>query len=268
MKKTLIALLSLASVASAATLANIDTTDQALESYFNYSTGNAQTAGDIINWNELMTWNETSLCGTTGASNSMYTDGGMKINMKDDGGFTISFDINNVTKTGTILSMLVNHQNCTNAESDSWRTMKVDIARNDTTNVYTLSTLIGNKTLSVDIGSTLSWTTLTIVGTANTEGVTQNKDLTMDLDVYVNGNLSGSYSDFGAWNFIAEDLTKLQFGYFGNSANNTQLDIDNILIYSRPLDAEEVKGLVIPEPTTATLSLLALAGLVARRRRK
>ena len=34
------------------------------------------------------------------------------------------------------------------------------------------------------------------------------------------------------------------------------------------LDAETFPGAVVPEPATATLSLLALAGLAARRRRK
>lgn len=34
------------------------------------------------------------------------------------------------------------------------------------------------------------------------------------------------------------------------------------------LTASEVKALTVPEPATATLSLLALAGLAARRRRK
>ena len=268
MKKTIFSLLALSGMATAATQATIDTTDSALESYFNYATGNGQTYGDVTGWGEFMSWNKEGQYGTTGTSNSMYTDGGINLNMKNDGGFTISFDVNNITTTGTILSLLCNHQNCVNAESEPWRTMKVDITKNDTTGAYTLSTLIGDKTLEVGLGSNISWTTLTFVATANTKGVTENNQLTMNLDVYVNGNRAGGYSNFGAWNFVAEDLTKIQFGYFGTPTYNTQLDIDNILIYSRPLDSTEVKALTTPEPTTATLSLLALAGLAARRRRK
>ena len=46
------------------------------------------------------------------------------------------------------------------------------------------------------------------------------------------------------------------------------VDSDNITFWNKALSDSEVSGLVIPEPTTATLSLLALAGLAARRRRK
>ena len=42
-----------------------------------------------------------------------------------------------------------------------------------------------------------------------------------------------------------------------------------IAITNRTLTtSKEIAGLAIPEPATATLSLLALAGLAARRRRK
>ena len=46
------------------------------------------------------------------------------------------------------------------------------------------------------------------------------------------------------------------------------VDFDNITFWNKALSDSEVSGLVIPEPTTATLSLLALAGLAARRHRK
>lgn len=268
MKKALIALMVLAGVAPAATLGTIDTTDEKLEAYFDYAESADQKVGDITGWNEKMTWNSAGQYGTTGQTNSMYTDGGMNINMKNDGGFTISFDINNINTTGTILSVLTNHQNASIEGAAIWRGMKADIARDDTTGAYTLNTLLGSKTLTANLGADLSWTTLTFVGTANTEGVTQNDMLTMDLAIYVNGELADSFSDYGAWNFVAENLNRLQFGHWGNSSQNTQLDIDNILIYSRPLSKAEVKNLTIPEPTTATLSLLALCGLAARRRRK
>ena len=44
--------------------------------------------------------------------------------------------------------------------------------------------------------------------------------------------------------------------------------IDNLYVWNRALGTTEVKALVVPEPATATLSLLALCGLAARRRRK
>ncbi len=42
----------------------------------------------------------------------------------------------------------------------------------------------------------------------------------------------------------------------------------DITFYNTALTTTQMKSLLVPEPTTATLSLLALAGLAARRRRK
>lgn len=268
MKKTIIALMALAGVVTAATKSTIDTKDTALVSYFNYAEGNSQTAGTASGWGELMSWNKEGQYGTTGSQNCMYTNGGINFSMKDSGGFTFSFDINNITQTGTILTLMTNNGSAGIAGSPIWRGMRVEIAQDNDTGAYALSALIGDKTLNVDLGTEISWTTLTLVGTANTAGVTENNQLTMDFGIYVNGELSASYTNYGAWNFVAEPLNRVQFGYWGDASKNTQLDIDNVLIYSRPLSADEVKALTIPEPTTATLSLLALAGLAARRRRK
>jgi hypothetical protein len=52
--------------------------------------------------------------------------------------------------------------------------------------------------------------------------------------------------------------------------------VDNAFVYNGSWTSEDLrtvtntnlKALIVPEPTTATLSLLALAGLAARRRRK
>ena len=63
-------------------------------------------------------------------------------------------------------------------------------------------------------------------------------------------------------------LTGFQFGAaFGGSRASHSVTVDNIGVWNRALSAEEVASLPIPEPTTAALSLLALAGLAARRRR-
>ena len=73
-------------------------------------------------------------------------------------------------------------------------------------------------------------------------------------------------------------LTGFQFSaaFSGNRASNS-VTVDNIAVWNRALSAEEVASLPlsvpepspsVPEPTTATLSLLALAGLAARRRRR
>ncbi|MCQ2364946.1 MAG: hypothetical protein MJ051_05280 [Akkermansia sp.] len=58
----------------------------------------------------------------------------------------------------------------------------------------------------------------------------------------------------------------LQFGSgWGGGHGANEVVIDNLYIWNKALTANEVAS--IPEPATATLSLLALAGLAARRRR-
>lgn len=80
-----------------------------------------------------------------------------------------------------------------------------------------------------------------------------------------------NFGDKGTKTFIVDNLDgykyvgavanadELQAGQFGYIYNDTG-SIDSVDLV--------VKGLSIPEPTTATLSLLALAGLAARRRRR
>ena len=79
------------------------------------------------------------------------------------------------------------------------------------------------------------------------------------MSMYVDDEFAGSVS------FTGNDLSVLEidrfgfgFGLGGHQGNNRcELTVLNAGMYK-----------VIPEPTTATLSLLALAGLAARRRRK
>lgn len=73
-------------------------------------------------------------------------------------------------------------------------------------------------------------------------------------------------------------LSNFQLGsQWGDGGRRVTADFDDLAIWNRALSAEEVallaqgavaNGAIIPEPTTATLSLLALGGLAARRRRK
>ena len=73
-------------------------------------------------------------------------------------------------------------------------------------------------------------------------------------------------------------LTGFQFGAaFGNNRVSKSVTVDDIAVWNRALTAEEVATLplkaagsddAVPEPATTTLSLLALCGLAARRRRR
>ena len=88
--------------------------------------------------------------------------------------------------------------------------------------------------------------------------------------------------DYGAYgNLKLENLT---LGYRGDAnsglcKNDSQVDnqnvymyLDDIKVYTFDPNVSSLKvvksALMVPEPTTATLSLLALAGLAVRRRRK
>ena len=77
----------------------------------------------------------------------------------------------------------------------------------------------------------------------------------------VDGSVVWNCCSLGAAGFSTYDAIKLNTDYVGNAAS-----ITNVVL--SPVDAGTQAAALIPEPTTATLSLLALAGLAARRRRK
>lgn len=65
------------------------------------------------------------------------------------------------------------------------------------------------------------------------------------------------------------NVTALHVGHWGTNSNYSD-GIMSIALYNGVMEKntmQSIAGAVIPEPTTATLSLLALAGLAARRRR-
>ena len=255
--KNIIAITSLlaagTALANAETLAEIDTNDSALKAYFNFDTSNSKTAG-TISWQELPTWNEVGygVCGTS--STHPYTTGA---GLRASTGFTVSFDVNSISKNGTLLSMTSSSENNLNA---NWRSLSI---------TYTDGTLSARfhgkpetavtKTLPSS-ANTNDWTTLTLVGSS--------VGTTLNLDFYLNGTLVGTSSNAGASNITDETINKLQFGYFGTSSNSANMNIDNILIYSKALSAEEVKSL-IPEPSAfGLLAGLGALALVASRRRR
>ena len=106
---------------------------------------------------------------------------------------------------------------------------------------------------------TLNWTTITLVRESNV------------LTLYVDGLSQGSLTEVLSEGEEVASITGLQFANRftgGNPSAPINATIDNVTLWSRALSAKEVRAFAVPEPTTATLSLLALAGLAARRRRK
>ena len=135
----------------------------------------------------------------------------------------------------------------------------------------------------------LDWSTvkgLTMVMSYK-EGSNNNttNDLTDDLAMYFNSSVSiitldgkittvtnsndGLYKFTIRKNNAVESITN---AFIATEATVNATYVDSFTIYSEYMDTTKTAALsasrLVPEPTTATLSLLALAGLAARRRRK
>ncbi len=122
------------------------------------------------------------------------------------------------------------------------------------------SSYVSNLKANTDLG----WTTLTLVSDA-TNAV---------LTLYMDGEAVYTQTGWVAAQGKSLAMSGLQVGAALGGRGSTLVDIDNITIMNVALDEAGVKSLLktdavpAPEPATASLSLLALAGLAARRRRK
>lgn len=67
-------------------------------------------------------------------------------------------------------------------------------------------------------------------------------------------------------NMKTGNITGYHVGHWSGQAS-AQTGAATVALYNKVLTPDEMKSIVVPEPATATLSLLALAGLCARRRR-
>ncbi len=241
--------------ANAKTNATIDTTDSDLKAYFNFDTGSSMTAG-TISWSELPTWNSTGYGECTTTTTHPKTSGA---GLKATTGFTVSFDTNNISTNGTILSMTSG-----SGMTAAWRSISISYTDGTLSAQFHGDTTSAVKTTISSEVNKSDWTTLTLVGSSAANN-------TLVLDLYFNGELVGTSSTSGASNICGETISKLQFGYYGNNANAANMNIDNILIYSKALSAGEVAALVaVPEPSAFGLlaGAGALAFVAARRRRR
>ena len=168
--------------------------------------------------------------------------------------------------------------------SNDWGCLFIGYSSTDTGNGYKNS-----LTLQVNSGKELVWSSSnggeasyagnaahdlsTGIYTSTTQGKTHANGQTLTLvqdstaktlTLYVNGEQVAQATN---WNAAA--MKAINFGcIFGGGKKIGSAEIDNLAIWNKALSSNQVKSLVVPEPTTATLSLLALAGLAARRRRK
>ena len=136
---------------------------------------------------------------------------------------------------------------------DSTRFVSLSVVGND---AYTYSqAIVNNAEYVVRNGGELTLSNL------NLEGLTKNDTLTFTIDggsdhtVALAGSTAGTWSGVGT--FDTSNWDNRGGGGYTNAGTN-----------AAPLVSLNVTTAPIPEPTTATLSLLALAGLAARRRRR
>ena len=255
MKKTLVTLVTLAGVAAANT-DNLLWTLDCTQGKYAITTGAAWT-GNPYNPTTSYDFRDTTFTTQPGYA---YVNGTDKISLENAyigvklaDSFTISMScsltgVGSTTQTSfTLLEV---------SESVRW---EFGVVYNTATKTVTLSPNADTYTFSnVKSYGTYDYTditnvTLTMSGDAGKDG---------DMSVYINGNLAATGTMAAANRHknsnVNHGLTFLQkrdhsddiFGFIGG--------VSSVRLYNA----------VVPEPTTATLSLLALAGLAMRRRRK
>ena len=252
MKKTLIALMALAGIASAASIGYDEMTD-------------AQKAGVTKSWADSQ---------TLVASSDIWS------NLNTGTSFTISFDIaniNNVSSDVTLACFAGAHN------QSGWEDGKLQVRMSAAGELTLYNTPGGNDGTKYFDGSTPGNPTVSAysagLGLTAADSLTATTTYTFVSDttsqtftIYKDGAQIGQWTN---WN-TDTGLNGAQLGGRWGGGNrltgDASVDFDNVTIWNNALTADEVSSIVIapaiPEPTTATLSLLALAGLAARRRRK
>ena len=239
MKKTIITLMALAGMACAA--------DYTVENVWSADFGTAYQGGYQVNGSLTSVgtvWDVVAVEGgvQTSGDKRVHMAGGVYGSWADDFEFSITLTL------GDPISA-----------SNGWPVF-AEVAGNGTSLRFGPYTNAGNyvsldgslekgttdTSFSVASGETYT-VTLTKIGTALT--------LAVDGTVVSNGTLNGN---------VSGNITDIALG--GNTTNGYRInETVHSISYGLVTAAESP---VVPEPATATLSLLALAGLAARRRRK
>lgn len=168
--------------------------------------------------------------------------------------FTISFDL--VSFSGANWADVVSMNSSSN----------LAIEKNDNNEMYLYvgngfagSTASGLNIRLGELGDVVG-TSLTVVVDAKSKNIT----------AYSNFEKIGSVTLPFAEGVSMNSLTAIQFGAgYGGYHTANSVELDNLYVWNKAFTAAEVKSLTaVPEPTTTTMSLLALAGIVAWRRRR
>ena len=274
MKKTFIVLMALCGVAAAESVGYTSMTAAQKESVvFAWDLAGVKQETDSPVAVGTLTGSFT--LNTTGTAASLYASDTEVSNQPkitglassfSDGNFTISFDIHSFTANNwqTLVGLY------SSAATDSGNEQCVQIGVNTSGKICIFNKVGGPETVGyAGINTSGDLTTSLSSGMSNTSTLTLVSDMTKNktLSVYVDGGFVAAYSNCAATSNQALDAI-----YFGcDSTGNRDFpsaEISNITIWNKALTKDEVSALTVPEPTTATLTLLALAGLAARRRRK
>lgn len=242
------ALMALCSVATAASI-GVDEMDS------------SQKAGVVKSWNDALTINSSSDCWA---------------NVNTGESFTFSFDVSNITNVAagrTIFSVAGSHN------ESGYNDGKLQVVMNESGSLTLLNTPGGNNATHYFDGSTPSSPAVSAyssaLGLTATDSLTSvttftfvSDDTAKTFTIYRNGEQIDQWTGWDTDTGIIGVQVGGRWGAGNKIQGSESVVFDNVTIWNRALSASEVSGLVVPEPTTATLSLLALAGLAARRRRK
>ncbi len=161
--------------------------------------------------------------------------------------YTLQFDVDLTNLTGEATDLIV-FSNTVNGGT-------LTISFKYSSGTYTLTLGINGST-----ASTVAYQQDIVTMTVTEDLIT----VSVDADHYVSANLSRGYSSAAT---ISAGNTENSLTFYTTSSTNSDagtVKYSNVSITG----SVAVVTAAVPEPATATLSLLALAGLAARRRRK
>ena len=264
MKKTLIALMAMAGVASAASVdytkyESLGLAGDKLLAAYDFSSPTA-SVGSLGLQDSFTTSSGVATFG--GESGRPWQQGSFTIS----GDFTISMDLLTLGSNGNWAGLLAIHSD-TDAGGGYKYSMLLQVT--DSKELALCSSNGGETSFannaSYNIGTGIYTSDQEDKNHASGQTITFVQDASAGtLSLYVDGVEIQTVEEWKPGDIKIMQFGSAFYGYY----KIDNCSIDNFAVWNKALSAAEVSSLIVPEPATATLSLLALAGLAARRRRK